>query len=415
MAPTISVLLPVFNGSLHLGEAIDSVLNQSFEDFELIICDDASEDDSQAICSRYARQDSRISFTVNEHRRGLFANYNQCLKRATGKYIKPFAQDDVLFSDALRALRRTLEDHHSVVLASCASKLIGERGEPLANAVWDQPPEAIPHFQPVPGSLVIRNSLMPVSNFVGEPVRVMFRRYVAGSGFDERYNHLGDLEYWLRILRLGSYFSVNQELCAFRKHTCSRTSVNMRKLLFAPEIVRLAEEFWPEAESAGIPREEYIEHGIMQIGEYVAYLSEIGELKESEIADPDQACFENIELNAAFRKLAFRSLRMIGRQQQYDSSPEDRQSNLVHLVRSRERALRNLLRSRSWRWTRFLRETKRHYSRQKFDEKLLEVMETHSIELAGSLQYLRYLRKMIIAIRRSASWHVTSPLRAQNF
>ena len=386
------------------------MLNQSFEDFELIICDDNSEDDSKDIISEFARRDSRISFWSNDRRLGLFGNYNQCLKRASGKYIKPFAQDDVLSPVALKAMRQVLEDHAGVVLTSCASNLIGGNGEPITNTQAAHPPSSIPRGQPVPGALVIYRSLVPINNFIGEPVRVMFRKYAAGEGFSEKYNHLGDLEYWLRILRLGHYYFLNQELCSFRMHSASQSAANARTMLFAPDVLQLAEVFRLETEAAGFTRDNYIAQCIVQLGGHVAYLDETGELLESEVAEagyPDQ---DEQHLNAAFRQLSFHCLRLIGKQKPNESRVQD-DYHLAHLVRYRERALRNLLRSRSWRWTRFLREFKRRLRRETAEEKLLEAMELQSNRLIRSLLYLRYLREKILSVRASTSWRITSPLR----
>src|SRR5579883_1951770 len=91
----ISVCLPVFNGEKFLLEAIGSVLEQTYSNFELVIIDDCSTDASVEIIESFARMDERIRFYRNTSRLGLFANYNECMLKADGEYIKPFAQDDV--------------------------------------------------------------------------------------------------------------------------------------------------------------------------------------------------------------------------------------------------------------------------------------------------------------------------------
>src|SRR5438128_638658 len=111
MSPPVSVLLPVYNGASYLPYAIESVLAQSYSDFELLISDDSSDDASPEIIDCYARLDRRISHWRNQSRLGLFANYNQCLKRASAKFIKPFAQDDVLDPAMLKETVGVLESH----------------------------------------------------------------------------------------------------------------------------------------------------------------------------------------------------------------------------------------------------------------------------------------------------------------
>ena len=92
--PTVSICLPVYNGERFLREAIESVLAQTYEDYELLISDDLSQDSSLEIAHSYAKRDTRIIVSSNPKNLGLFANYNACQKLASGKYIKPFAQDD---------------------------------------------------------------------------------------------------------------------------------------------------------------------------------------------------------------------------------------------------------------------------------------------------------------------------------
>jgi glycosyltransferase involved in cell wall biosynthesis len=113
--PRVSICLPVFNGESFLPAAIESVLSQSFSDFELIIVDDCSTDRSLQIIKSYAALDSRIRYSANTEKAGLFGNYNRCIEMSCGEYVKPFAQDDILHSDmrtaccsARRLLRRRL-------------------------------------------------------------------------------------------------------------------------------------------------------------------------------------------------------------------------------------------------------------------------------------------------------------------
>src|SRR5437667_3511518 len=85
--PAVSVCIPAYRGAAHIGEAIESVLAQSFADFELVVVDDASRDDTAAVVARY--RDPRIRFLRNERNAGVQANWNRCLELARGRYFKP--------------------------------------------------------------------------------------------------------------------------------------------------------------------------------------------------------------------------------------------------------------------------------------------------------------------------------------
>lgn len=255
---------------------IQSVLDQSFVDFELIICDDNTSDDCRDVICEFARHDTRILSFRNEHASGLLGSYNQCLKRASGKYIKPLDQFNVLAPSALKTMRQVLEDHSRVVLTSFSNT--------IANSCIRTPERttssiSIPREQPVAGTQVIQLSLCPINNFVGEPSEVMFRKYVAGTGFNEAYSQIGVLEYWLRILRLGHYYNLKQQnLCSpinVRSDTIDatdnmivptsngkgatiRASIETISQVCQSDVVRFAQSFKKEIEGSGLSREQYI-------------------------------------------------------------------------------------------------------------------------------------------------------------
>src|SRR3989442_12666378 len=84
---TMSIGLPVYNGDKYLRLALDSLLAQDYENFELIICDNASEDVSADICAQYARQDPRIRFHRNKTNIGAARNFNRVFQLSSGKYF----------------------------------------------------------------------------------------------------------------------------------------------------------------------------------------------------------------------------------------------------------------------------------------------------------------------------------------
>src|SRR5688572_10868700 len=94
--PRVSIGLPVYNGENYLAEAIDSILAQTFEDFELIISDNASTDRTQEICEAYAAKDGRIRYYRSEVNKGSAWNFNRVFELARGEYFKWAAHDDYI-------------------------------------------------------------------------------------------------------------------------------------------------------------------------------------------------------------------------------------------------------------------------------------------------------------------------------
>src|SRR5689334_3559190 len=87
-SPKVSIGLPVYNGENYLAKTIASILAQTFTDFELIICDNASSDSTQRICEDFARQDARVRYGRNEKNLGAGPNYDLAFSRSTGTYFK---------------------------------------------------------------------------------------------------------------------------------------------------------------------------------------------------------------------------------------------------------------------------------------------------------------------------------------
>lgn len=114
---TVSVGLPVFNGEPFIRQALDSVLAQSFQDWELVISDNASTDATAAICREYAARDPRIRFVANETNRGAAWNYTRVFDLSSGAYFKWLAADDAMQPDCLARCVASLDENPGSVLA----------------------------------------------------------------------------------------------------------------------------------------------------------------------------------------------------------------------------------------------------------------------------------------------------------
>jgi glycosyltransferase involved in cell wall biosynthesis len=126
--PLVSIGLPVFNGSNYIVRAVESLLGQTFADFELIITDNASTDDTEAICRRYAARDRRIRYYRNDANIGAGANFNRCFELASAKYFKWAAHDDMLAPTYLERCVAALEANPDAVLCQSLVRLIDADG-----------------------------------------------------------------------------------------------------------------------------------------------------------------------------------------------------------------------------------------------------------------------------------------------
>jgi glycosyltransferase involved in cell wall biosynthesis len=129
--PRLSIGLPVYNGERFLSQALDSLLGQTYKDFELIVSDNASTDGTADICRRYAEQDSRIRYVRQARNIGLIANHDFVVEEARGELFKCGAHDDLYGRELLARCVDALDENPGAVLAHSWSAMIDESGAVL--------------------------------------------------------------------------------------------------------------------------------------------------------------------------------------------------------------------------------------------------------------------------------------------
>lgn len=131
MPPRVSLALPVYNGKKFIAEAICSILSQDYEDFELIITDNASTDGTESICREFAASDPRVKYIRNERNLGAGPNFNLGFELSLGEYFKWCACDDKLSPDFIRACVSVLDRDQDAVLVYGTTQCIDENGRPI--------------------------------------------------------------------------------------------------------------------------------------------------------------------------------------------------------------------------------------------------------------------------------------------
>jgi glycosyltransferase involved in cell wall biosynthesis len=129
--PTLGIGLPVYNGERYLRQALDSLVEQSFTDYELVILDNASTDGTAAIALEYEARDSRIRYHRNPENIGAARNFNLAFELTSGRYFKWAADDDLMRPSFLERCVAALEGEPRAVLAYPQARIIDERGEPV--------------------------------------------------------------------------------------------------------------------------------------------------------------------------------------------------------------------------------------------------------------------------------------------
>lgn len=219
--PKISILIPTYNYARFLPEAIESVLAQEFRDFEVLIVDDCSSDNTPEAVMPFCQRDDRIRFSVNAKNLGMVNNWNHCLNQARGDYIKVlFGDDRLCHPQALGKLMAMLEQNPSATLAASARVIFDNDSRPID--LYRDLPDGLHDGREVITACLMRNG----KNIVGEPSVVMFRKSDAKRGFDPQYHQLVDVEMWFHLLEKGGLVYTGEPLCAFRSHPLQQTERN---------------------------------------------------------------------------------------------------------------------------------------------------------------------------------------------
>lgn len=183
-APRVTVLMTVFNDERFVGAAIESILGQTFTDFELIIVDDGSRDGTPAILARYQSLDDRVS-VIRQENAGTTRAANHGLAHARGEYVARLDSDDRSFPDRLQIEVDFLDAHPDVALVGGGSEIIDEEGNTvgLRNVHTNDPARVLRH------------------RCVYQQSDVMFRRSVVQSlgGYRDKFRNAQDYDLWLRI------------------------------------------------------------------------------------------------------------------------------------------------------------------------------------------------------------------------
>lgn len=228
--PLVSILVPSFNGAKYLAEALDSLLAQTYPNIEIILLDDASEDDTAAVAARYA---GRIEYVRQPKNLGIYDNVNVGIERARGELIATYHADDIYLPNIVEAEVAYLETHPEVGAVFCADILVDAEGREYGRVTL---PEELRGNRPLDYRTVLDALLRYKNRFLVCPtamVRASVHRDV-GNYRQDRYRNTADLEMWLRIARRYPIAVLEEQLMKYR-HFHGNSSQRYHRLRTAPE------------------------------------------------------------------------------------------------------------------------------------------------------------------------------------
>lgn len=217
--PLVSIVIPAYNRPETLRIAIDSVLNQTYPNIEIIICDDSSDNRVQEMIVPYLDSFSIIKYYKNE--RNLFLeNWHKCFDLAAGEYINYLMDDDVFHKDKIMKMLYFFNEFENISLVTSYRQLIDEFGQNL-------PPihataRLYPETRILDGKTLGNIALSSCLNVIGEPTTVLFRKKDLREKFGvyqgKQYSIINDLAAWLLLLSKGKAVYIPEALSYFRRH-----------------------------------------------------------------------------------------------------------------------------------------------------------------------------------------------------
>jgi glycosyltransferase involved in cell wall biosynthesis len=259
--PELSILLPVYNGAKYLSNCIESVLHQDYPDFELIIGDDCSTDDSAAIIKRF--DDPRIRYIRNERNLGLFSNLNKLLGEARAPIVKLLGQDDILETNCLSETSALFKKHPTIGIGFYRSIYIDETGMEVDRLLLNALPEII-------DSKLALQLFVYYGNIAGNITNVCFRKSAVENlgGFSVSHGNPGDYEMWVRVAEQYPIGVIPKYLVRVRRHAqqLSRVGASPFNVVDAEELIRerLIQQL-PKHQQRYVRRYVRMRQGVLQV------------------------------------------------------------------------------------------------------------------------------------------------------
>ena len=232
MNPSISICVPTFNAAKYLKECLNSILAQTFTDFELLIVDNHSSDETISIVKKYAEREPRIRLIRNEHNIGAVRNFNRCIELAQGEWLKYVFADDFIAPDCLELMFAASKPESALIC--CRRDFLFEPGVKAKSFYRKHLSDwSIDSLFPNKTEISARDFCNVLVdhfqvNIVGEPTAVMLNRnafYRFGT-FNTNLIGICDMELWARIAINTGITYVPKTLATSRLHGGSLTNTN---------------------------------------------------------------------------------------------------------------------------------------------------------------------------------------------
>lgn len=233
----ISICIPTYNGEKYLQEALDSVKNQTYKNIEVIISDDQSKDNTLEIAKKFKNEVKFPVYIYSHEPNGIGANWNNCIQKSNGDYIKILFQDDILELDCIELMYQYLIKNNLEIVIS-KRKIIDENSKIVSKGSWysgynDLQKMADLNFEEF--TIFNKKIINKISfkrfisdNIFGEPCVSLYSKklYKKIGGYDEKLKQILDYTFYLKGLKHYNIGIIDKKLISFRIHKDQATKVN---------------------------------------------------------------------------------------------------------------------------------------------------------------------------------------------
>lgn len=204
--PEISIIMPVYNAGPYLKKSVQSILNQTYGNFEFLICDDGSTDNSLKILKEFSRQDERIKL-FSQKNLGVVKTLNRLIKNSQGEYIARMDADDLAYPKRIEQQIKYLKQHPKTVIVGTAFDIIDNKGKFI---------ETFHHFN---DDFLIRWMLIFSSPFCHSSVIIRKNIFDQTGLYDNKWTTVEDYELWTRISQIGTMANLDEILQHYRANS----------------------------------------------------------------------------------------------------------------------------------------------------------------------------------------------------
>lgn len=212
--PAISVLMPAYNAEKYISEAIGSILDQTFKDFEFIIVDDASTDGTWNIIKKFAAIDNRIIAIQNERNLKICQTLNRGIEIARGKYILRMDADDWSFPDRIQKQYEYMVSHNEIVISGGTMFVCDEKLNPISKRTYSQHDKEL------------KKSILRYSPFSHPTVIIKTKIVKKVGGYNMLYAE--DIELYLKLGQYGKFGNIIEPLIKYRDIPSSMTNTKLK-------------------------------------------------------------------------------------------------------------------------------------------------------------------------------------------